>query len=271
MIVRHAKEPSKKRTSPLAIVIASLLAVASMLIIVVGVQTVTNPQSGYGMADGGVGEDGALTVPSAQPTPTNGYEVMDASTPLVLVNKHNPLFPVDFEPSNLLDLESIQIPGGESQMLSHDAAYSMQEMFAVARYEYGINLQVESGYRSAAEQAQLYEAAVSSLGQEAADRTVERPAYSEHQTGFGVDLSDGGECALQACFAQTAAAEWLAEHAWQYGFIVRYPAGSEDITGFEAQPWHLRYLGIEATTAMHESGAATYEEFLGMPGAPNYL
>ena len=63
---------------------------------------------------------------------------------------------------------------------------------------------------------------------------------------------------------------WLAENAWQWGFILRYPNGYTDITGYEFEPWHYRYVGVELATEMRETGVATLEEFFGLPAAPTY-
>ena len=72
------------------------------------------------------------------------------------------------------------------------------------------------------------------------------------------------------CFKDTPAGAWAAAHAHEYGFIVRYPWWHHETTGYYYEPWHLRYIGIEAATAMNARGTATLEEFLGLPAAPTY-
>jgi D-alanyl-D-alanine carboxypeptidase len=77
-------------------------------------------------------------------------------------------------------------------------------------------------------------------------------------------------CALQICFGQTPQGQWLAAHAHEYGFVIRYPDGKTDVTGYQYEPWHVRYVGVELATEMHDTGVSTLEEFFGWPPAPNY-
>ena len=99
-----------------------------------------------------------------------------------------------------------------------------------------------SGFRSYATQAQLYQSYVNQEGQAAADRYSARPGYSEHQTGLAFDvIGTDGQLVEDA-----GAAQWLLDHAPDYGFVVRYPRGKESITGYMHEEWHLRYIGKEA-------------------------
>jgi D-alanyl-D-alanine carboxypeptidase len=77
-------------------------------------------------------------------------------------------------------------------------------------------------------------------------------------------------CALQACFADTPQGLWLAANAWKYGFMLRYPNGKTPITGYEFEPWHYRYVGLELAAELHTTGIQTLEEFFGLPPAPTY-
>ncbi len=117
-----------------------------------------------------------------------------------------------------------------------------------------------SGFRSYATQHSLYWSYVSQHGQAAADRFSARPGYSEHQTGLAFDVFGTGGGLL----AQPNAVHWLAHNAHRYGFIVRYQAGKEGITGYMAEPWHLRYLGPEAAD-IYQSGLSL-EEYYGVAG-----
>ncbi|WP_324645285.1 M15 family metallopeptidase [Pseudarthrobacter sp. LT1] len=113
-----------------------------------------------------------------------------------------------------------------------------------------------SGYRS-------YLAQADTLDSHVADHASARAGYSEHQTGWAVDVGDGsGTCSVTACFADQPPAVWAAANAHRFGFIVRYPAGAEAITGYAYEPWHLRYVGVEAATEIHDQGI-TLEEFAG--------
>src|SRR5690606_5906481 len=95
--------------------------------------------------------------------------------------------------------------------------------------------------------------------------------FSEHQTGLSLDVvacSNG--CGEIEAFGGTAESAWIAEHAWEHGFIVRYEDGVSDTTGYVPEPWHLRYIGPALAAAYHESGCHSLEEFFGLPAAPDY-
>lgn len=117
-----------------------------------------------------------------------------------------------------------------------------------------------SGFRSYETQAGLYNNYVASDGQENADRYSARPGYSEHQTGLAFDLIDSSGALL----TEPNAANWLAQNAHHYGFIVRYLEEKEGITGYMAETWHIRYIGEEATD-IYKSGL-TLEEYYGIDG-----
>ena len=121
-----------------------------------------------------------------------------------------------------------------------------------------------SGFRSYATQAQLYQSYVNQEGQAAADRYSARPGYSEHQTGLAFDVigTDG------QLVEDSSAAQWLLEHAPDYGFVVRYPRGKESITGYMHEEWHLRYIGKEAKDI--SASGLTLEEYYGFDGG-DYL
>ena len=121
-----------------------------------------------------------------------------------------------------------------------------------------------SGFRSYATQAQLYQSYVNQEGQAAADRYSARPGYSEHQTGLAFDVigTDG------QLVEDSNVAQWLLEHAPDYGFVVRYPRGKESITGYMHEEWHLRYIGKEAKDIA--ASGLTLEEYYGFDGG-DYL
>lgn len=167
----------------------------------------------------------------------NGVAYVDG---ILVANKKYPL-PRDYAPGQLTS--------------------EVQEALAVmqqAAAKDGLNLYVVSGYRSYDYQAQLYQNYCNRDGQAAADRYSARPGYSEHQTGLAFDLNSTSNS-----FAGTAEAKWLAAHAHEYGFIIRYPKGKESVTGYQYEPWHLRYLGTETAEAVYDSGLCL-EEYLGI-------
>lgn len=125
----------------------------------------------------------------------------------------------------------------------------------------GLNVSTSySGYRSYAYQNQLYWSYVNSYGQAAADTFSARAGYSEHQTGLAFDLLHYNGALITA----SAEANWIANNAYRYGFIVRYQSGKESITGYQAEPWHLRYVGNQAESIMRSG--LTLEEYLGVAG-----
>lgn len=223
-----------------------------------------------------VAPDAAPTAsPTPTPTPTAQAEGLDLTTPsslTVLVNKRTPLEPQNYAPSDLVAMSDLGVPSMNDHSLRRPAAEAIAEMFADAEAA-GHHLDMTSGYRDYELQTQLYDEHVAELGTAGADEVSARPGRSEHQTGLAADISAPGsdpDCIIDTCFAGTEAGQWLAEHAWEYGFILRYPEGLQSITGFTYEPWHFRFVGVETAADYRDSGAATYEEFVGAPDAPDY-
>ncbi|MBT2570490.1 M15 family metallopeptidase [Planococcus sp. ISL-110] len=139
------------------------------------------------------------------------------------------------------------------------------ETMKAAAAEDGLNLSAFSTYRDFARQKQLYEGYVAKDGQQAADRYSARPGYSEHQTGLAFDIGEAGQEQhwASASFGDTEGGKWLAANAHKYGFILRYPEGSEQITGYMHESWHFRYVGKDIATEIYQKGM-TLEEYLGV-------
>ena len=114
-----------------------------------------------------------------------------------------------------------------------------------------------SGYRSYAYQASLYNSYVAQDGQALADTYSARPGHSEHQSGLAFDIG-----ALDNGYGNTPDGRWLHAHCADYGFIIRYPAGKESMTGYQYEPWHVRYVGKEIASQIMAQGI-TLEEYLG--------
>ena len=109
--------------------------------------------------------------------------------------------------------------------------------------------------------AAFYDAYAARDGQAAADRYSARPGTSEHQTGLSFDVTAAdGSCHLEVCFENTPEGLWVAENAHLFGFVIRYPEGKENITGYQYEPWHLRYVGPALAEQLHDTGQ-TLEEF----------
>jgi len=183
-----------------------------------------------------------------------GFATANADSIKVLVNKKHPL-PQGYAPQ---DLKTV---GGVT--MRSEAAKQLQKMLDAARAN-GTPLIPRSGYRSYATQKSVYNKWVGVYGKEKAGYLSAKPGYSEHQTGLAIDIAPAtGNCqALSSCMASTPAGKWLAKHAADYGFILRYEKGHTDITGYYYEPWHYRYLGVKTAKDYQAGGFHTYEEYL---------
>jgi D-alanyl-D-alanine carboxypeptidase len=180
----------------------------------------------------------------------------------VLVNKNFAL-PKNYEPEDLVypDVPFIFKEKVDKRKMRSVAAKAWEMLFAGAGKD-DIQLAGASAYRSYATQKLLFNRYVKQDGFEKARTYSALPGTSEHETGLAIDVSGiDGKCAAEDCFAGTKEAKWLSEHAAEYGFIVRYPAGKDAITGYKYEPWHLRYVGIDIATEITESGS-TLENYL---------
>ena len=157
----------------------------------------------------------------------------------------------------LIANKTYALPADYAPGVQPEAEAAFKEMQSAAWNE-GLNIWIASGYRSYEYQSGLYERYVNRSGKAEADRYSARPGHSEHQTGLAFDLNS-----IDDSFADTAEGKWVAEHCHEYGFIIRYPKGAEDITGYIYEPWHIRYLGKETAEKVHNSGL-TLEEYLGI-------
>ena len=124
----------------------------------------------------------------------------------------------------------------------------------------GINLKIISGFRSYGTQQTLYNNYVARDGKAEADRYSARAGHSEHQSGLAADINS-----LEQSWKNTKEGKWLNDNCYKYGFIIRYPEGKEDITGYMFEPWHIRYVGIDVATSIYNNGNwLTLEEYLGI-------
>lgn len=157
----------------------------------------------------------------------------------------------------LIANKTYALPEDYNPGVQPEAEAAFKEMQSAAWNE-GLNIWIASGFRSYEYQSGLYQRYVNRSGKEEADRYSARPGHSEHQTGLAFDLNS-----IDDSFADTAEGKWVAEHCHEYGFIIRYPKGKEDITGYIYEPWHIRYLGKETAEKVFNSGL-TLEEYLGI-------
>jgi D-alanyl-D-alanine carboxypeptidase len=193
------------------------------------------------------------------------YDIDTASSPSVVVNKKRPLNPKTYIPANLKKYP------GSSVKLAAPARDALVLMAAAMKKAGAGTLVLNSGYRSYASQKIIHAAKVGQLGLKAGEALAARPGYSEHQTGLAADVSAYKQgCAIYTCFSGTKAGRWLAENAWQYGFVIRYPYGQTKITGYQFEPWHLRFIGLEIATDMKAKSILTVEKYFSLPSAPKY-
>lgn len=193
----------------------------------------------------------------------------DSSRIWTVLDKHRPANPIDYRPGNLV------LPGGvrniEGGALRADAAAALSAMVAAARDAGAGELALESGFRSYQTQQTTYGRHFAERG-ERADLVSARPGYSEHQLGLSADVvACAGGCSGLDELAASPQGQWVAAHAWEHGWIVRYVDGATAVTGYTPEPWHLRYVGPELAKAYHDGGWTSLEEFFGLEAAPDYL
>ena len=185
--------------------------------------------------------------------PYEQVEVTDLSKEeKVQINKHYH-FDEKYEPSDLVDIDPKYGINTKLRQVAYDAYIKMYE----AALKDGMNLRITSAYRSYIKQVNLYGSYEKSDGKEKADTYSARPGFSDHQTGLTVDILT--PYTDFATFENSNEATWLAENAYKYGFIIRYPKDKEDVTGYVYEAWHYRYVG-EIAKDVYDSGL-TYDEY----------
>ncbi len=144
---------------------------------------------------------------------------------------------------------------GQLRHMRADAAVALEEMFAACKKDIGITLKAVSGYRSYQRQSTIYSNKLKSVGgsKEKADEYVARPGASEHQLALAMDVGQKDKVNLTSGFGNTKGGKWVAEHCWEYGFILRYQQEWEDVTGYKYEPWHVRYVGTEYAKLLHDN------------------
>lgn len=145
---------------------------------------------------------------------------------------------------------------GQVRNMRADAAAALEEMFAACKKDIKVTLVSVSGYRNYGKQKNIYNRKLRSVKNnvEKADEYVARPGTSEHQLGLAMDIGQmNNSSGLTNAFGKTKGGQWIREHCWEYGFILRYQEGWEDITGYSAEPWHVRYVGKEYAKQIHEA------------------
>ena len=187
-----------------------------------------------------------------------------------LVNRTYPIADAkNYQPDDLI---TPQTSNPSNLQLRQEAADAVDRMISDYLAEYpDSELFVQSGYRSHSTQVTLYNRQVARHNGNIYSAGVVSaiPGTSEHQLGLAVDLSFDGT--LEQSFGSTQQGLWLAEHCMEYGFILRYPADKERITGIYYEPWHFRYVGVDIANDMATWGITTLEEYYGLYLAPEDL
>ncbi len=179
------------------------------------------------------------------------YKDINAKGNLILVNKSHPL-PEDYVPDDLVkvNVKFNKTATDEEKMMRKEAAFALEKMFMAAERDkielYGVN-----GYRSYDTQKQLYDDDSRTKGYSYSEQYDAKPGTSEHQTGLAMDVTNSR---YSTNFGETVEGKWLKNNCYKYGFIIRYPIGMENITGYAYEPWHVRYVGVKAAEDIHSRG-----------------
>ncbi|MBY0122741.1 D-alanyl-D-alanine carboxypeptidase family protein [Bacillus sp. S/N-304-OC-R1] len=182
---------------------------------------------------------------------------------MALVNKQYSL-PDGYEPEDLMR-PNVMFSFGDQDIekayLRQEAAKALEAMFTEAK-KYDLHFFAVSGYRSFDRQKAVFDAEVNKYGEEKAVQAVAIPGSSEHQTGLAMDISSqSNNFELSEEFGDTKEGKWAAENAHRFGFILRYPKGKEEITGYKFEPWHFRYVGKDAAKTIYEKHLTLEEYF----------
>lgn len=189
----------------------------------------------------------ALSIALMEGAMNAGLPQMDVEGQVFLVNRQQ-----EMSASYVPERVEAKLPG-TTRLMRPDAAKALEDLAAAAKKEAKITLTTVSGYRSFPKQKLVYNKKLQNTGSvKKAQEYVAPPGSSEHQLGLAMDIgAKGVSSGLNGSFGKTKAGKWVYENAHRFGFIIRYQQGWEEITGYNYEPWHLRYVGIEHATAMY--------------------
>ena len=180
--------------------------------------------------------------------------VKDPNDITVLTNKYLEI-PEDYKPTDLVDMEKGYANNLYGQKQLRKEAYEWFKKMVDAAKEDGVTFYAESAYRSNAYQDKLYKNYVYENGQAKADKYAAKPGFSEHELGLAIDLAN-----IWTITTKGEEYVWLSKHAHEYGYIFRYKEEWEDITGYSAESWHIRYVGVKTATDVVKKNMS-YEEY----------
>lgn len=187
-----------------------------------------------------------------------------------LVNKETPI-DESFEPANLVVIPSQYSRKDKEIYLEATAMKALEAMLKAMKLEGIDDVYVQSSYRSHNYQSILFNTYVDNEMKKGlseaqaiikANKYSARPEHSEHRTGLCVDFTTSSIYgAVDDIFETTEAFDWLVDNSWKYGFVLRYPKDKTDITGYQYESWHYRFVGLERAAVMYQSGLC-YEEYI---------
>lgn len=196
------------------------------------------------------------------PNKTKTTMINNPTSLLVLVNKTNSL-PENYQPTDLV-VPKIPFYFTEElpkKLMRKEAAIALAKLFQQATRD-GIEIYAASGYRSYQRQKNLFTYYSQQVGENIANQRSARPGQSEHQTGLAIDITSRQVgFLLVEHFGETPEGIWLAKNAPKFGFILRYPKGKEQITRYQYEPWHIRYVGGSVAMLIAQKNI-TLEEYL---------
>ena len=187
---------------------------------------------------------------------TNTEKTDDTLGKFVILNKHY-YSDENYKGLNLIDVDSEYNLYNTSFKLSKECYEAFLKMYNDAK-EQGYAFKINSAYRSYEKQIKIYQGWVNKDGVKLADTYSARAGFSEHQTGYAFDVRDYPF--TNDDYSKTKSFTWVSENAYKYGFIIRFPKDKEYITGYQYEPWHYRYCGIECATYIHNNNI-TFEEY----------
>lgn len=187
---------------------------------------------------------------------TNTEKTDDTLGKFVILNKHY-YSDENYKGLNLIDVDSEYNLYNTSFKLSKECYEAFLKMYNDAK-EQGYAFKINSAYRSYEKQIKIYQGWVNKDGVKLADTYSARAGFSEHQTGYAFDVRDYPF--TNDDYSKTKSFTWVSETAYKYGFIIRFPKDKEYITGYQYEPWHYRYCGIECATYIHNNNI-TFEEY----------
>jgi D-alanyl-D-alanine carboxypeptidase len=174
----------------------------------------------------------------------------------------------DDVPTDLVAASAAGLDGISAAQLVREVVVDDLAAMATAWEAAGLTIEIESAYRSYAEQAATFDDWAGRIGEEAARARAARPGHSEHQLGTAMDVVSPGWSGRFGDWAtESVEGAWMAEHAWEFGFVMSYPAGGHADSCYGYEPWHYRWIGREAA-ASHRGSDLSLREFLERSAAP---